>query len=1057
MKKKTTLRCAVVALLVLSLSAAALLCAPASAFAAADVGELLADYRYCPKPISFKAGSLNTGMVYSDAFFFTDSRAFSPEIAKMSACLAAAVYEWGNINTALLAMDNYRFDVYQPDAESRSGNWDREYTADDNDFVRYVIACKETQYGGEAYIIYCVPIRGTGTDFDWESDFNIGSGEDHVGFYTAREDIMYDLIASFDADGYDRDHRIVWTMGHSRGAAVSNIVAGELTEGTGNQLGLDFSRYVAPEHIFSYNFAAPSVSRRAHVKAGNFKNIYNINSKDDLIPALPLEDWGYGRYGVTIPLVEADRGVFKQRFQSALGKAYNGTSDTVIYVEEMINELIPNAEAANTAKAQMFFRILAFFLGDMNNIYKTPQQKLKDAYNAIQFYLADYWAEIVWELISSAIPNPAEKIEYYDTIIRRIPALKEETADLTDEEFTEWVKTHRDEVEAIEKVLGINIKYKSDIAKASVTVMEYVAHDPYPLSGISPQLIIAAGQLSAYLHTANEEGIQPIAAIDHGHMHETYVLWTNASYSGYSGLSGVSAQAWQIKDGVVTVGAGCFSSSSIPVVAGMDNIGYFAPNSFYGSAIQEATLDPAVPLGADAFRNCSSLEKVTMPVDLEFPDNAIYECAELKTIEYTPGKTGRMPDIDREDSDSRNYWARRPERYHTVYNGPNTSNSVYYITNAIFDEGVTYIGENAFKKAEYEYGSLVNVTLPSTLTGIGRYAFYSNGSMKLTPAEGMQVASLGERCFYNCAALSGDAVNALVSELAQIPAYCFYGCSGIEALDFSTMKTEEICESAFSNCSGLKTVILPEIMDTPLGKDAFRLCSSLEKVTMPVDLEFPENAIYECAKLKTIEYTPGKTGRMPDIDREDSSSRNYWAKRPERYHTVYNGPNTSSSVYYITNAIFDEGVTYIGENAFSNSQNFNTVQIPESVTEIAASAFSGRKDVTVYGYYDSYGEVFAAENNYRFIPLNEPGNKLKYDSGAVYAKLYPVGEIKSYYILAFYDEYGRLLSVSPISEIADGGTSLSVPAPEGSADVRVFIVDDNMSPINDRLVLIIDS
>ncbi len=56
MKKKTTLRCAVVALLVLSLSAAALLCAPASAFAAADVGELLADYRYCPKPISFKAG-----------------------------------------------------------------------------------------------------------------------------------------------------------------------------------------------------------------------------------------------------------------------------------------------------------------------------------------------------------------------------------------------------------------------------------------------------------------------------------------------------------------------------------------------------------------------------------------------------------------------------------------------------------------------------------------------------------------------------------------------------------------------------------------------------------------------------------------------------------------------------------------------------------------------------------------------------------------------------------------------------------------------------------------
>jgi hypothetical protein len=101
----------------------------------------------------------------------------------------------------------------------------------------------------------------------------------------------------------NKDNTIIWLTGHSRGGAVSAILAAYLiNEG--------FT-------IHSYNFAAPnqvefhSTSQASLYTMKNptsYKGIYNIVNSEDLVPYLPMtENWGFTKYGETLePLQFSD-------------------------------------------------------------------------------------------------------------------------------------------------------------------------------------------------------------------------------------------------------------------------------------------------------------------------------------------------------------------------------------------------------------------------------------------------------------------------------------------------------------------------------------------------------------------------------------------------------------------------------------------------------------------------------------------------------------------------------------------------------------------------------
>ena len=57
-------------------------------------------------------------------------------------------------------------------------------------------------------------------------------------------------------------------------------------------------RVLAPlESIYCYTFATPGVTPSGNASDPLYGNIFNILNPSDMVPRLPLESWGYERYG----------------------------------------------------------------------------------------------------------------------------------------------------------------------------------------------------------------------------------------------------------------------------------------------------------------------------------------------------------------------------------------------------------------------------------------------------------------------------------------------------------------------------------------------------------------------------------------------------------------------------------------------------------------------------------------------------------------------------------------------------------------------------------------
>ena len=112
--------------------------------------------------------------------------------------------------------------------------------------------------------------------YEWISNFNIGLGDVHSGFSKAADKV----IKYIDSEYKPRKNDIIWIMGHSRGAAITNLVADHyITNGFKN--------------IYAYGFATPNVS----TKTRKTKRILNIINSGDFVPYVPLSNWGYSKNG----------------------------------------------------------------------------------------------------------------------------------------------------------------------------------------------------------------------------------------------------------------------------------------------------------------------------------------------------------------------------------------------------------------------------------------------------------------------------------------------------------------------------------------------------------------------------------------------------------------------------------------------------------------------------------------------------------------------------------------------------------------------------------------
>ena len=146
------------------------------------------------------------------------------------------------------------------------------------------------------------------------------------------------------------------------------------------------------------------------------------------------------------------------------------------------------------------------------------------------------------------------------------------------------------------------------------------------------------------------------------------------------------------------------------------------------------------------------------------------------------------------------------------------------ITAVSFESGseITSIGGYAF----YFCDALTDITIPESVTCIGKYAFYHGGMTSITIPK--NVISIGK--------------------------YAFNDCSFLQTLSFSESRSEKLALGlfAFAHCPSLTELSLPENM-TVIGDNAFQACTELKSVALPESLtKVSDEAFYYCHAMETV-------------------------------------------------------------------------------------------------------------------------------------------------------------------------------------------------------------
>ena len=410
-----------------------------------------------------------------------------------------------------------------------------------------------------------------------------------------------------------------------------------------------------------------------------------------------------------------------------------------------------------------------------------------------------------------------------------------------------------------------------------------------------------------------DEGITHIADyafISCTNLTEAQIPSTVDSFGHYCFSGCKSLKNIQWPEEIVFLGNGAFRScETFTAIDLPDTVTTIPENAFSGCTSLTALEIPnsVTTLGLNAFKGCTGLKEVTMPCDLTITtkwadtsyESSFTGCTGVRKIHYTVGCSGIMP--NRLDT---SYYDAEHHEFTLEWKCRGSLQTV------IFDEGITHIADYAF----FDCIGLTEVVIPSTVNSFGHYAFSGCKSLS-NIAWPEEIVFLGAGAFRNCETFTEiNLPDGLVT----------------------------IYENTFSGCKGLTSLTIPNSVTT-LGLNAFNGCIGLKEVMMPCDLTITakwadtnyESSFTGCNNVRTIHYTYGRTGMMPNrlgtsyYDEECYQFTLEWKSR-DRLGTV----------------IIDEGITQIGDYAFYGASRLKTVTLPASLDTVGDYSFANCSALT---------------------------------------------------------------------------------------------------------------
>ncbi|MDO4563027.1 MAG: leucine-rich repeat protein [Clostridia bacterium] len=426
-------------------------------------------------------------------------------------------------------------------------------------------------------------------------------------------------------------------------------------------------------------------------------------------------------------------------------------------------------------------------------------------------------------------------------------------------------------------------------------------------------------------------------------------------------------------------------------------------------------------IDSGAFSDCDNLTSVSIPDSVKsIGDKAFSDCVSLESVSIPNSVT-------------------RIEAY--AFCG------CVSLTSVSIPDSVTSIGDWMFAQCS----SLESVSIPNSVTSIGVYAFSGCDSLESISIPN-SVTSIGDDAFSWCNSLTSIEVDKRNSNYCSIDGN-LYNKNKTELVQYAAGKTASsftipssvtsIGNGAFIDCDNLESVSIHNLV-TSIGNKAFNSCNRLESIEVGSrnsNYCSIDGNLYNKNKTKLLQYAAGKTA---------SSFTMLGSVTRIGEYAFFDCDNLES-------VSVPDSVIKIGDWAFSNCSNLTCVSIPNSVVSIGSMAFNGciaLQTVLYCGSEEEWKNIEIASNNvylrkidimYNFDETISVKAKLSgcyYDNGKVFANIqYDYILDDCTIALAIYDSENNLVAMgSTLASKADTNTEFEIAAEEGykGMNVKVF-------------------
>lgn len=286
------------------------------------------------------------------------------------------------------------------------------------------------------------------------------------------------------------------------------------------------------------------------------------------------------------------------------------------------------------------------------------------------------------------------------------------------------------------------------------------------------------------------------------------------------------------------------------------------------------------------------------------------------------------------------------------------------ITAIVIGEGITYIGNNTFRKA-----MAGSVSFSSTVTSTANQVFCDCTMLtEVNFAPNSKLKTIGYMSFINCNILEKIVLPDGVA--TTLGTQSFQACSKLYSVVLGD-QTTAINKQAFNNCTALKSIVIPASVKTcgVEGGSAFTGSTALTKIVfrgseteiLPASADgLPSTAVIYGATGSTAQTYAADYSRTFVVETLPSGTCGTsltWVFDPELGTLTISGTGATTNystsnlapwndyVTKITKIVLPEGITVLGDRLF-NDCGVLTIEIPASVTHINQYAFRQCKRLT---------------------------------------------------------------------------------------------------------------